>query len=121
MLFFDEADELVVLLDGFEWLHVDGLAGGACAVDDSGDAALEFRADGDDEAVASDGDEVFLGCAVGGELAQGGTEGFFNLALLALLVAADAVKFGRRVVGEGAVGLDGALDGFSQWTEAGGE
>ena len=29
-------------------------------MDDAGDAALEFAADGDDEAVAADGDEVFL-------------------------------------------------------------
>jgi hypothetical protein len=95
LLFFEQADEFVVLLDGFERLDVDGLAGGAGAVDDAGDAALELGADGDDEAVAADGDEVFLGCAVGGELAQGGAEGFFNDALLALLLAADAVQFGE--------------------------
>ena len=40
LLFFEEADELVVLLDGFERLDVDGLAGGTCTVDDAGDAAL---------------------------------------------------------------------------------
>jgi hypothetical protein len=67
LLFFEEADELVVLLDGFEGLDVDGLAGGAGAVDYAGDAALLLGFDGDDEAVAADGDEVFLGVAVGGE------------------------------------------------------
>ena len=60
LLFFDEADQFVVLLDGFERLNVDGLTGGTGAVDDAGDAALEFAADGNDEAVAADGDEVFL-------------------------------------------------------------
>ena len=114
LLFFEEADELVVLLDGFEGLDVDGLAGGAGAVDDAGDAALELAADGDDEAVAADGDEVFLRGAFAGELAQGGAEGFFDGALLALLLAADAAEFGRGVVGEGAVGLDFALDGFGE-------
>jgi hypothetical protein len=81
-------------------------------VDYAGDAALELGADGNDEAVAADGDEVLLGCAIAGKLAQGGSERLFNLALLALLLATDAVEFRRRVVGEGAVGLDGALDGF---------
>ncbi len=47
-----------------------------------------------------------------GELAQGGAEGLFDDALLALLLAADAAEFGRGVVGQGAVGLDLALDGF---------
>ena len=74
MLFFEEADEFVVLLDGFEWLDVDGLAGGAGSVDDAGDAAFLFGFDGDDEAVAADGDEVVLRLAVGGEAAQGGAE-----------------------------------------------
>ena len=114
LLFFEEADEFVVLLDGFEGLDVDGLAGRTGAVDDAGDAALEFAADGNDEAVAADGDEVFLRGAFGGELAQGGAEGFFDDALLALLLAADAVELGRGVVGEGAVGLDLALDGFGE-------
>ncbi len=60
LFFFDEADELVVLLDGFERFDVDSLPGGTDPVNDTGDAALEFAADGDDEAVAADGDEVFL-------------------------------------------------------------
>ena len=74
LLFFDEADQLVVLLDGFERLDVDRLAGGTGAVDDAGDAPLELAAHGNDEAVAADGDEVFLGGAVAGKLAQGGAE-----------------------------------------------
>ncbi len=117
LLFFDEADEFVVLLDGFERLDVDGLAGGTGAVDDAGDAALELAADGDDEAVAADGDEVFLGGAVAGKLAQCGAKGFFDDALLALLLAADAAEFGRGIVGQRAVGLNRALDGFGERLE----
>ncbi len=94
LLFFEQADQLVVLLDGFERLDVDGLAGGAGAVDDAGDAALELAADGNDEAIAANGDEVFLRGAFDGELAQGGAQGFFDGALLALLLAADAVELG---------------------------
>ena len=111
---FEEADEFVVLLDGFEGLDVYGLAGGAGAVNDAADTALEFAADGDDEAVAANGDEVFLRGAFGGELAERGAKGFFDWALLALLITANAVELGRGVVGEGAIGLDFAFDGFGQ-------
>jgi len=121
LFLFKESDELVVLLDGFEGLDEDGLAGRAGAVDDAGDAAFEFGADGDDKTVAADGDDVVLGGAVRGELAEGGAEGFFNDALLTLLIAADAVEFGGGVVSEGAVRLDGALDGFCEGTERSGE
>ena len=69
LLFFDEADQFVVLLDGFERLDENGLARGAGAVDNAGDAPLEFGANGNHEAVAADGDEIFLGCAVAGKLA----------------------------------------------------
>ena len=107
-----QADEFVVLLDGFKGLNVDRLAGRAGAVDHARDAALELAAHGNDEAVAADGDEVFLGGAFAGELAQGGAEALFDDALLAFLLAADAAEFGRSVVGERAVGLDFALDGL---------
>ncbi len=60
LLFFEQADEVVVELDGFEGFHVDGLAGGAGAVDDSLDAALELGFNRDDEALAADGDELVL-------------------------------------------------------------
>ena len=70
LLFFNQADELVVLLDGFEGFDVDGLAGRAGSVDDAGDAALELAADGDDEAIAADGNELFLRLPVGREAAQ---------------------------------------------------
>ena len=60
LLFFDEADQLVVLLDGFKRLDVDRLTRRAGAVDHAADAALELAADGNDKAVAANGDEVFL-------------------------------------------------------------
>ncbi len=100
LLFFDEAHQLVVLLDGFKRLDVDRLSGRAGAVDDAADAPLELAADGNDEAVAANGDEVFLRGALGGEFAQGGAEALFDDALLALLLAADAGQLGRGVVGQ---------------------
>src|ERR1035437_6500784 len=118
LFFFDQANEFVVLLDGFERLDINSLSGRTGAGDNARNAALEFAADGDDEAVAADGDEVFLGCAVAGELAQSGTEAFFDDALLALLIAADAAQLGRRVVGQGAIRLDGAFDGFGERAKA---
>ncbi len=114
LLFFDEADELVVLLDGFEGFDENCLARRTGAMDDAGDAALELGTNGNDEAVAADGDEVFLSGAVGGELTQRGAQGLFNDALLALLLAANAAQLGRGTVGESAVGLDGAFDGLCQ-------
>ena len=121
LFLFEEADEFVVLLDGFEGLDVDGLAGRADAVNYAGDAALEFAANGDDEAVAANGDEVFLRGAVAGELAECGAEALFNLTLLPFLLTTNAAEFRRGVVGECAVGLNGALDGFGQRSEAGGQ
>ena len=52
----EKAYELVVLLDGFQGLDEDGLAAGAGSVDYSLDAAPLLGLDGNDEAVATDGD-----------------------------------------------------------------
>ena len=121
LFFFQEPDEFIVLLDGFEGLDIDRLTGGTGAVDDAGDAALELAAHRDDEAVAADGDEVFLRGAFAGELAERGAEGIFDDALLAFLLAADAAEFGRGVVGKGAVGEDLALDVFRERAQADGQ
>ena len=69
-LFFEQADEFVVLLDGFEGLDENGLAAGAGAVNDAVDAALLLDFDGDDEAFAADGDEFVLQGAAFGETAE---------------------------------------------------
>src|ERR1700732_2949870 len=90
LFFFEQADEFVVLLDGFERLDVDRLPGRAGAVDDPGNFALLLGLDGDDEAVAADGDEVILSLAVAGEPAQGGAQGLLDDPLLTVLVIANA-------------------------------
>ena len=79
-------------------------------MNDARDTPFQLHADRNHEAVAANGDEVFLGCAVTGKFTQGSPEGFFYLPLLVLLLTADAVQFWRRVVGQCAVGLYGALD-----------
>ena len=90
-------------------------------MDHAGDASLQLAADGNHKAVATDGDEVFLGSALAGEFAQRGAQAFFDNAPLALLFAADAAQLGRGIVGQGAVGLNGALDGLSQRAQTAGE
>ena len=85
------------------------------------DAPLQLRADGDHEAVAAYGDEIFLCGAFRCELAQGGAQGFFNLFFLALLLTADASQFGRGIVGQRTVGLDGAFDRLGQRAQAAGK
>ena len=55
-----EANQVVVELDGFKRLQVNGLPRGGRAVDDARNAPLRFRFDRDDETVAADGDEFVL-------------------------------------------------------------
>ena len=117
LLVFEQLDEGVVLLDGFEGLDVDGLAGGACSVDDARDAALEFRFDGDDEALAANGDKVLLRCSFLAEASQGCAKAVFDVALLALHLAADAAQVGGSVVAEGAIGFDLSGEGGEQRRE----
>jgi len=64
--FFQEANEFVVLLDGFERLDKYGLAAGAGAVDNPLHAPLLFDLYRDDEAVSADRDEFVLDCAAFG-------------------------------------------------------
>jgi hypothetical protein len=106
LLLVEQADELVVLLDGFEGLDEDGLPGRGRPVDNAGDAALELHFDRDDEAVAANGDEVILCAAAFAEATQRPAEALFDSAVLALHGAADAAQLGGGVVAEAAVGLD---------------
>jgi len=106
LLLVEQADQFVVLLDGFEGLDEDGLAAGARAVDYALNAALLFDFDGDYETLATDGDQFVLHCAVLGKLAQITSQRFLNLALLFFDFAADAGEFGRGAIFEGAVGLE---------------
>lgn len=86
-------------------------------MDDAGDLAFELGLDGDDEALAADGDEVFgggLGAAFFAERACGTAERGFDGSVLVLHGAADAAEFGTGVVGEGAIGFDFAAEGAEE-------
>ena len=76
------------------------------AVDDALHAALLLDLDGDDEALAADGDQFVLHGAAFGEAAEIAAQRFLNGAALLLDLAADAGEFGRGVVVERAVGLN---------------
>jgi hypothetical protein len=105
LFFFDQPDQLVVLLDGLERLQVNRLAAGAGAMHHSGNAPLMLRLDRDDEALPAYGDQIFLGAAAFREPAQGAAQALFNRSLLALDLAADPPQIGRRVVAQRAIGF----------------
>ena len=121
LLFLDEPHQLIVLLNGFERLHIDSLARGTRAVNHACDAPLKLRAHRNHEALTANGNDVVLRRVFRGELAQRRAQAFLDKFLLALLLAADAIQLGRGVVGERAVGLNLALDGFGKRPQAGGE
>src|ERR1700719_2341136 len=98
LLFIEQADEFVVLLDSLQRFDEYGLSGGRRTVDDAGNLAFELRFDRDDEAVAADGDEVFLGAAAFAQAAQGFAQALFDGTVLAFDRSADTAELGRRVV-----------------------
>src|SRR5215469_8425199 len=106
LFFVEEADEVVVLLDGFDWLDVDRLAAGTRAVHYPRNATLLFDLDGDDEALAADGDELVLDDFAFGKTAEVAAEGFLDGPALLFDVATDAGEFGRGAVFESAIGLN---------------
>ena len=84
-------------------------------MNDAGNLAFELGFDGDDEAVAADGDEIFLRAAAFAQAAQGFAKALFDGAVLAFHGAADAAKLGGGVVVEAAVGLDLAAQQAEEW------
>ena len=61
LFLFNQADQLVVLLDSFKRLNIDRLSRRTGAVDDSADTPLELAAHRYDKSVPANGDEIFLG------------------------------------------------------------
>ena len=106
LLVFEQADEFVVLLDGFQRLDEDGLAAGTGSVDDALDAALLLGFDGDDEAVATDGDQLVLQGVALGEAAEIAAQRVLDGAALLFDFAADGGQGGRGVVVESSVGRE---------------
>jgi len=106
LLFVEQANQFVVLFDSFEGLNEDCLPGRRRAMNDAGNLAFELGFDGDDEAVATDGDEVFLRTPTFAKALQGLAEAGFDGAVLAFHGAANASKLRGGVVAQAAVGFD---------------
>ena len=119
LLVFEQADQFVVLLDGFQRLDEDGLAAGAGSVDDALDAALLLGFDGDDEAVATDGDQLVLQGVAVGEAAEIAAQRLLDGAALAFDFAADGGQGGRGVIVERAVGRELVGEVAQQRSEVG--
>ena len=90
LLFVEQADEFVILIDRLERLDIYGLAAAAGAVHHTRDAAFELCLHRNDEALAANRDEVFLCRALAGEAAQRLAQTALDGALLTLDLAADA-------------------------------
>jgi hypothetical protein len=76
--FFQQADQFVVLLDGFQRFDENGLSAGACAMDYALNTALLLGLNGDDESLAADRYELVLHCAVIGQAAQKAAKGILD-------------------------------------------
>ena len=75
-------------------------------MNDAGNLAFELCLNGDDEAVAANGDEVVLGAASFAQAAQRFAQALFDGTVLAFDRPSDTAELGRRVVVEAAIGFD---------------
>src|SRR5208283_2589311 len=106
LFFVEQADQFVVLLDGFERLDKDGLSAGTGSVHYALDTAFLLDLYRDHEALAADGDEFILHGAPFGQLAQVAAQRFLNLPFLLFDFAANAAQLGRSAIVKRAVGQD---------------
>jgi hypothetical protein len=106
LFFLEQPDQFVVLLDGFEWFHKDGLSAGTRAVDHALNATFLLDLHRNDESLTADGDEFILHRPAFGQLAQIAAQRLLDLALLLLDLAADAAEFRGSTIVKRAVGKD---------------
>ncbi len=70
LLVFQQADQLVVLLDGLQWLNEYCLAAGGGSVRHALDTTPLFDLDGNDKSLAANGDELVLHSTALGQPSQ---------------------------------------------------
>ena len=116
-LFFGEAHQLVIQVDGLDGLDEQGGAAGAGAVDDAIELAALAGDDGHDEALVADGDEFLLQNALIAVGTEKALERLLNGALLALDIAAQAVERHAGMIGHTAVGQYLAFEIFEERAE----
>src|ERR1700686_2127820 len=102
----EQAHEFVVLFDGFERLDENGLPAGTSAVNHALHAALLLDLDGNDEALAADGDQLILHRAAFGQTPQVCAKGILNPTALLFDLAANPRQFSRSMVFQRAIGLN---------------
>src|SRR5947209_17593480 len=106
LLFVEEADQLVVLLDGLQRLEEDCLTAGAGAVDDTLHSPFLLGLNRNDKPFTADGYDFVLSSAAFGEMAQVAAERVLDRTALFLDITADAGQLRRRGVFGSAVGLN---------------
>src|SRR6266853_4085325 len=119
LLFFQQTDEIVVLLNGFQRLDKHGLAAGAGAVHHAINTLTLLGFYGDDEALTADGDQLVLDGAAFGEPAQVAAQRFLYDALLLFHLAADARELSGGAVVKRAIRLDLVAEVAQQQGEVG--
>ena len=119
LLFFQQTDKVVVLLNGFQRLNEHGLTAGAGAVHHAIDALALLGLYGNDKALTADGDEFVLDGAAFRQPPQIAAQRFLDHALLLLYVAADARELSRGAIVERAVRLDLVAEVAQQQSEVG--
>ncbi len=119
LLLFQQADKIVVLLDGLQRLDEHGLAAGRRAMGDALHSAALLHLHRDDEAFAANGDQFLLHRSTFGKPPQIGAQRLLDRALLLLDLAPDARQFGRGAVVQSAVGQDLVAEVTQQESEIG--
>ncbi len=104
LLFFQQAHQLVVLLDGLQRFDKHRLSAGTGAMDDSLHPPLVLGFHGNDKAFAANGNQFFLQRSAFGEPPQIAAQRFLDQPALTLDFAANPAQDGRSVIVERAVG-----------------
>src|SRR5438270_2039432 len=103
---FEQANQFVVLFDGFERFDEDGLSAGTRAMDYALYAAFLLDLNGDHETFAADGNELVSHRTAFRQATQVTTQRFLDGAALLFDLAADVREFVGRFVFQGAVRLN---------------
>src|SRR5579864_4884841 len=119
LLFFQQTDKIVVLLNGFQRLNEHGLSAGACAVNDAIDALTLLSLYGNDKALTADGDEFVLHGAAFCQPPQIAAQRFLDGALLFFHVTTDARELSGGAIVKRAVRLDLVAEVAQQQSEIG--
>src|SRR5204863_9119531 len=106
LLFIEEPNQLVVLLDGVKRFNKYSLSGRRRTVNDAGYSPFELSFDLNDESFAADSDEIILGAAAFAQAAEGFAQALLDRMVVAFDRSANAAAFGRRFIVQASVRFD---------------